>query len=310
LRFALQPEWSGVTDPGAAASTASALELIGLAALMECCQGAPDVVIALIDGPVATNHRDLAGDRIREIHGVERSGCAAANSAACQHGTFMAGILCAKRGSAAPAICPGCTLLVRPIFVESVSGIAGMPSSTADELAQAILECIEAGARILNLSLALRQPSANGERELGAALDEAARRGVIVVAAAGNQRMVGSSAITRHPWVISVVACDLQGRPIDYSNLGRSIGSRGLRAPGENITSLGASGDSLVLSGTSVAAPFVTGAVALLWSAFRCASAAEMKLAIGQASLMRRNSVVPPLLNTWRSYQLMLRMYS
>ena len=60
-----------------------------------------------------------------------------------------------------------------------------------------------------------------------------------MVAAAGNQGTVGSSVITRHPWVIPVIACDLQGRPTTESNLGSSIGRRGLAAPGENIASLG-----------------------------------------------------------------------
>ena len=49
-----------------------------------------------------------------------------------------------------------------------------------------------------------------------------------MVAAAGNQGTLGSSAITRHPWVIPVVACDLRGRPMNESNLGSSIGRRGL----------------------------------------------------------------------------------
>jgi subtilisin family serine protease len=123
------------------------------------------------------------------------------------------------------------------------------------------------------------------------------------VAAAGNQGTLGSSAITRHPWVIPVVACDLLGRPLNESNLGSSIGRRGLTAPGDGITSLGAEGQSLTLGGTSVAVPFVTGAIALLWSQFPTASAAEIKLAISQASAPRRASVVPPLLDAARAYQ-------
>ena len=68
------------------------------------------------------------------------------------------------------------------------------------------------GARIINLSLALAQRSTRGEQALEEALNQAVRRGVIVVAAAGNQGTLGSSAITRHPWVIPVVACDLRGQ--------------------------------------------------------------------------------------------------
>ena len=175
-----------------------------------------------------------------------------------------------------------------------------IPSATPEELAAAIIECIDAGARLVNLSAALAQvPSAKGERALGQALDHAANRGVIVVAAAGNQGTVGSTAITRHPWVIAVIACDGRGRPLSESNLGNSIGRRGLSAPGEGITSLGTVGDAVPSGGTSVAAPFVTGAIALVWSEFPDAGAGQIRLAVTQAHAQRRPTVVPALLNAW-----------
>jgi subtilisin family serine protease len=87
-------------------------------------------------------------------------------------------------------------------FAESTSGTEQMPTATPKELAAALIECIDAGACVLNLSLALAQPSTKGEQSLEEALNQAVRRGVIVVVAAGNQGTLGSSAITRHPWVI------------------------------------------------------------------------------------------------------------
>jgi subtilisin family serine protease len=282
------------------------LELVKLTALMERSSGSPEVKIGLIDGPVVTQHPDLAGEHLREISGNSGAACTQANSTACLHGTFVAGILSAKRNSPAPAICPGCTFLIRPIFSEATTGREQIPSATPQELAAAISECIDGGARVINLSLALAQPSTKGEQALEEALNQAIKRGVIVVAAAGNQGTLGSSAITRHPWVIPVVSCDLRGRPMNESNLGSSIGRRGLSAPGNNITSLGAEGQSLTLSGTSVAVPFVTGAIALLWSEFPNASAAQIKLAITQASIPRRASVVPPLLDAAAAYQILL----
>ena len=172
-----------------------------------------------------------------------------------------------------------------------------MPNATPEELAEAIIDSVNAGARVINLSSALVRPSPEGEIELEEALNHAARRGVITVAAAGNQGTVGSSAINRHSWVIPVAACDAQGKPLRDSNLGSSIGRRGLSAPGENITSLGTNGKPQTLGGTSAAAPFVTGAIALLWSEFPSASAAQIKLAVTQACLARRGTIAPPVLD-------------
>jgi subtilisin family serine protease len=337
----------------------TALELVKLPPLMERTSGRPEVTIGLIDAPVAKGHPDLEGQNVRELPGASGVGCSQVSSAACRHGTFVAGMLLAKRDSGtkrdrpfrfdlypgeivgligpngagkttlinlitgtavptrgtihfegmrltAPAICPGCRLAVRPIFPETVPGNGHLPSATPQELAAAILEATAAGARVLNLSAAVVQPSPKGERDLQAALDYAARRGVVLIAAAGNQGVVGSSVLARHPWVIPVAGCDLQGRLTDQSNLGGSIGKRGLLAPAEGITSLGSEGEPVTFGGTSAAAPFVTGTVALLWSEFPAAPAAELLLALGSARRGRPVAIVPPLLDAWAAYQALL----
>jgi subtilisin family serine protease len=265
------------------------LELVNLPRLMARTTGRSEVTIGLIDGPVAKGHPDLESQNVRELPGANGGSCVLSSSAACKHGTFVA-----RRGSAAPAICPGCTLLVRPIFPETNSGNGRMPSATPQELASAVCETIEAGARILNLSAALAQPSVKGEGDLQPALDYAAQHAVIVVAAAGNQGMVGSSVITRYPWVIPVAGCDLQGRPESQSKLGSSIGRRGLLAPAEGITSLGSEGESVSFGGTSAAAPFFTGAFALLWSEFPDAAPAELLLAVRGTRRLSHVGIVPP----------------
>jgi subtilisin family serine protease len=279
------------------------LALVKLPPLMERTSGSPNVLVGLLDGPVNMNHPDLAGATIRDISGGMAGACSQAGSAACLHGTFVAGVLSARRGAMAPAICPDCTLLVRPIFAESPAAAGLMPSATPETLAAAITAAVEADARVLNLSVALALPSTQGQQALEEALDYATRRGVIAVVAAGNQGELGSSTLTRHPGVIPVAACDLQGRPLNESNLGRSIGGRGLLAPGEDVTSLGANGRALTLGGTSAATPFVTGTVALLWSIFPAASAVEIRFALTRGR--RRNTVVPPLLDAWAAYQVM-----
>jgi subtilisin family serine protease len=278
-------------------------DLVRLHGLMAATEGNPKIAIGLIDGPVAVEHSSLVTDRIRSVAGDDGAGCPTPAGAACGHGTFVAGILHAKRDSSTPGICPGCTLLLRPIFGDT-GAVEGedLPSASGEQLAAAILEVIAAGARVINLSVGLIAAPLRTERILEEALQEAARRGVVVVAAAGNQGVVGGSAITRHPWVIPVVACGPQGQILAPSNLGASIGRFGVAAPGHEITSLSGNGGLTRLSGTSVAVPFVSGTVALLWSLFPGANATRLRLAV-TASPLRRRSVSPPLLDAATAHQ-------
>jgi subtilisin family serine protease len=278
------------------------LELVRLTSLMERTAGLREIALGLIDGPVMIQNPGLSTDNIREVNGKRGGACSYASSTACRHGTFVAGILSARRGGDAPAICPGCTLILRPIFSEGAEGSGDVPEATPDELADAIGDSIAAGARVLNMSIGL-SPSTTGESRLQEALDHAAKRGVIAVAAAGNHASVGSSIITRHPWVIPVTSCDLDGRLSPESNIGISIGRRGLSAPGQGVTSLGTDGSLCSLRGTSAATPFVTGAAALLWSEFPDADPVAIKAALTHPSGQRRRSLVPPILNVSAAWE-------
>ena len=91
-------------------------DLVNLRQLMSLTSGRSEIVVGMVDGPVAADHPDLAGTNIQELPGKTGTVCAQTISAACVHGTFIAGILSAKRDSGAPAICPDCTLLVNRCF--------------------------------------------------------------------------------------------------------------------------------------------------------------------------------------------------
>ncbi|MFC8453743.1 S8 family serine peptidase [Kitasatospora sp. NPDC057223] len=291
---------------------AAPCDLVRLTPLMARSAGRPGIAVAVIDGAVALGHPDFAGQRRIALPGAARPGGDGARScgtgdASCLHGTFVAGVLGARRSSAAPGICPRCTLLVRPIFAAGAPGGREAPAARAEELAAAVVEAVDAGARVLNLSVAPAQPSGSAHRVLEGALDHAASRGVITVVAAGNQGALGTTVLTRHPWTVPVVAYDARGRPMALSNLSGSIGTRGIGAPGESIVSLGGGARPLVLTGTSAATPFVAGTVALLLSEFPDASAAEVRAAVvhpGRAG--RPRTVVPPLLDAWAAYTTLL----
>ena len=267
------------------------LEQVRLTRLMERTAGTSSVVIGLIDGPVNVAHPDMDQTGISSLG--SSANCGHTTSVACVHGTFVAGILHSRRGGPAPAICPGCTLLVRSVFPEHDNVL---PSCEPADLALAIHDCVRAGARVLNLSLGLLGTSQAGERALVGALDYAATRGIVVVAAAGNQGAVGGSALTRHPAVLPVVAADALGHVIRVSNVGASIGRHGLAAPGESVVSLSPEGGTRTFGGTSAAAPFVTGTIALLWSLFPDLPAARVRNAVAGVTALR-TSIIPPVLD-------------
>jgi subtilisin family serine protease len=278
------------------------LDLINLLRLMDLSSGNSNIKIGLIDGPVALENKDLNGINIQQI--PENSPiCEKTSSSACAHGTFVAGVLAGKRDAQAPAICPDCTLIVRPIFSERME----IPSASPGELSRAIIDCVDSGAIIINMSLALTQHS-KGQQDLKEALDYSAKKGVLIVTAAGNHGSIGSTIITRHPWVISVVACNLSGSPMQESNLGCTIGRWGLMAPGSEIISLKPEGGYTLMNGTSVAAPFVSGAIGLLWSLIPHARAGQMRSALIKSNEYRK-SIVPPLLDAWKAYQFLLSNY-
>jgi hypothetical protein len=74
------------------------LDVVKLTPLIQRTGGRAELRIALIDGPVAMDHPDLAGRNIQVV--AKGSGaCSRSTSVACMHGTFVAGMLSARRVS-------------------------------------------------------------------------------------------------------------------------------------------------------------------------------------------------------------------
>jgi subtilisin family serine protease len=218
------------------------LNQTGLPSLMNISSGDPNIVIGIIDGPVDLNHIAFQDSNIKTVRDSQVSACKNATSIACSHGTFIAGILCAKRGFSAPAICPNCKFIFNPIFKEEANNTNNknmmiVPSVTPEALANAIIETIDAGAQIINLSLGLSSSSLTTYSKLQQAYDYALHKGVIIVAAAGNYGYIGNISLINHHWLIPVAACNEERRLDPSSNFGASIGNRGVMAPGVNVKS-------------------------------------------------------------------------
>jgi subtilisin family serine protease len=280
---------------------ADPLELVNLGPLMRRSSGRAEVVIGLIDGPVQASAAGLEGARIGGVADGRAVDCTLPAGRVCEHGTFVASILMGRRATVAPAICPDCTLLVRPIFVEA-SPRRGV-TATPEDLAAAIVECVEGGARVINVSASLTPSALHGQHRLQAALDAAARSGVLVVVASGNEAVGGSTALTGHPWVLPVVAFGSDRRPLPDANLGRAIGRRGVGAPGQAITALGPDGRPRTYSGSSAAAPFVTGALALCIALLGAVDGVSVRHKLHERPLHAAPpSIVPPLFDAWMTF--------
>ena len=171
------------------------------------------------------------------------------------HGTHVAGVAAAAAGNGEgiAGVAPG--VRVMPLRAGLVIGEAGFLQD--DDIAAAIVYAVRNGADVLNLSF--------GDPAYSPLIDDAVRfalgRGVVVVAAAGNEASSEVFYPARLPGTIAVAAVGRGGAPAAFSNFGASID---LAAPGVAIHSTGPGGGYSSLSGTSLAAPHVAGAAALV----------------------------------------------
>ena len=202
------------------------------------------VLVGVVDAGVDTTHPELKGTIAGSFDAI--GGAARPDG----HGTAIAALIVGhgKLNGSAPAA----QLLVARAFRQ---GGAGQGTSFS------ILKCLDwtaaHGARVINMSFA--GPQDPGVHRL---LEALARRGVVLVAAAGNAGP-GSPPLYpgAEPGVIAVAASDAQDRLFAGSNAGGYVA---LAAPGVEILTAAPQGTYQVLTGTSMSAAEVSGVVALM----------------------------------------------
>ena len=159
------------------------------------------------------------------------------------HGTHVAGIV--------TLVAPGARIM--PIRVLDADGRGDIVNVTAG-----VRWAIEQGAKVINLSLG----TSTRCDALQDVLEEAKDAGVIVIATAGNW---GTDAVVDFPGRSSHVLCIAA---VDGTANGAAFSSRGgdvtISAPGVAVRSTYPGGGYRLWTGTSMSAPFVTGAAALL----------------------------------------------
>lgn len=232
-----------------------------------------DTVVAVLDTGVDATHPALAGrvepgwnyvdddaDTRDVATDTDTDGDGVSDSAV-GHGTYVAGIV--------GLVAPSASIL--PYRVLDSDGIGNRYVA-----AQAIMDATAAGADVINLSFGTSGDDAS--RLIEDVIKAADRAGVIVVAAAGNDGTNKKKYPAAQPEVLSVSAVDSVALA-DFSSRGDWVD---VGAPGVNIVGPLPGGRYALWAGTSAAAPFVSGEVALMRAVAPRASAKFLRDAVSR----------------------------
>lgn len=265
-------------------------------------KGSPDITVAIIDSYIDVTHPEFKG-RITKPYSVERqstnvlppSGAYSfedGESAPIYHGTHVAALAVGAlgNGSGAAGLAPECTLM--PISLGT--------QMTSMNILDGLLYAINQGADVVNLSIATIFPEGTDMTPLEQQIeyimtemkeqedvweyvfDLADQRNCTIVWSAGNYNVLsGLDETKRCESTIRVSAVDPTLEKADFSNYGNfenlGVNYSDVSAPGHPIYSAGPGNAYGFCSGTSMAAPIVTGAVALMKSLNPKLTNAEIK---------------------------------
>jgi subtilisin family serine protease len=215
--------------------------------------GDSSVIVAVVDSGVQSGHPDL-GTFTAGYDFVNNDGDTADDNG---HGTAVAGVIAAQgnNGIGIAGVCWKCEIM--PVKVLDYSG-----SGTDGWVASGITWAVDHGADVINMSLG----GPDSSTTLQDAVDYALEKGVVVVAAAGNDGLTTLNYPAAYSGVISVGADDASNSRYSWSDHGSWVL---VDAPGcTNTTSYSGSyivdtGTGNNFCGTSAATPFVAGLAGL-----------------------------------------------
>ncbi len=203
------------------------------------------VIVAVIDTGIDRLHPELAGAIVAGFDAIGDK------EPPDTHGTAIAGAIVAH--ARLTGVAPGARLLA----IRAFSTVGPDAEATTMTIVRSIEYAMAQGARVINMSFA-------GARDplIARAIAEARRRGIVLVAAAGN---AGPQSPPLYPAadanVIAVSATDIDDHLLDVANRGRQIA---VAAPGVDILLPAPHARYQIATGTSFAAAHVAGIVALM----------------------------------------------
>ncbi len=213
-------------------------------AVLAAAQGSGKASLGLIDGGVAA-HPSVAGR-------VEQRGFAKGAPSASRHGTAVASLLVGS--GAVQGAAPGQRLLAADVYGTDAAG------GNASAIARALGWLVQSGVAVTTISLV-----GPDNKLLSTAVSRAQQRGMLIVAAVGND---GPAAPPAYPasykGVFAVTGVDAKARALPEA--GRAL-HVDFAAPGDAVLAATGAGSSDRLRGTSFAAPLVAGRLALRYPA-------------------------------------------
>ena len=229
--------------------TLGAGEQVGLS-LTRGVRRATAVTVAVLDTGVQLDHPNLSARLVPGYNAITPGATPSdiadgTTNQALGHGTMVAGIVA--------QVAPEAKIL--PIRVLNADG-----TGSVFNVVRGLRWAVSQGAQVVNVSFGTTKSS----RALEEAVQQARRAGVLVVASAGNAGQARKDYPAAFSDALAVAATDASDRKASFSNYGSHIG---LSAPGTNIVSTFVKGGFATWSGTSFAAPFVSGAAARLRAA-------------------------------------------
>ena len=202
------------------------------------------VPVAVIDSAIDQDHPELRGIIAARLD----FGAAVPGHA---HGTAMASAIAAH--GRLLGLAPAVRILAARAFDASAVGAQGTSTRILDGLQWAV----NSGARVVNMSF-----TGPADRKLHEMIAAARQRGVVLVAAAGNDGPQAPEAYpAAYPEVIAVTATDVDDKSLAVANRGSYVA---VAAPGVDIFVAAPNGGYDYSTGTSVAAAHVSGLAALL----------------------------------------------
>jgi hypothetical protein len=250
------------------------LSKIKISQAWEHSTGSSNVVVAIIDTGIHASHIELNDGRvIAGYNSITKTPIPAnSNSDDNGHGTAVAGVIGAIPNNAKGIVGINWKVSLMPIKALSADGTGGLSAVT-----DGIIWATDHGANIINLSLG--GIGFDADLGLSSAITYAYERGVLIVAAAGNDLADEGINLDKSPvypicgdngknMVLGVAATNVNDLKANFSNFGHNCVD--ITAPGERILTTAflptdpANNVLIYGSGTSLATPVVSGVAALL----------------------------------------------